>query len=345
MRKLRILFIGNSHTYYNDMPDMVARRFREQGYDCEVTMIAHGGWFLEQHVQEPDVKFNILHGHYDYVVLQEHSHPFGPEEKLFNAVRQLNEWICEANAKTLLYMTWAKKDEPDQQERMTKAFYQIAEEIGAMLAPVGELWWQYRKEHPEVEMYADDNAHASKEGSEFAACCIWNTIQKNEKENGEKKGIDGNDMIVNLYRLPTLEDRKDTIQIKRAFAGDKEAILTFIKENFSNSWVYEAEHALLQEVPKCFIAVENKKVIGFACFDSSAKGFFGPIGVLSNYRGKKVGQSLLLKTLYAMKEYGYGYAIIGWVSDAELFYRKTIGAELIKGGNPENSVYSNMISI
>lgn len=109
--------------------------------------------------------------------------------------------------------------------------------------------------------------------------------------------IDGNDMIVNLYRLPTLEDRKDTIQIKRAFVGDKEAILTFIKENFSNSWVYEAEHALLQEVPKCFIAVENKKVIGFACFDSSAKGFFGPIGVLSEYRGKRVGQSLLLKTL------------------------------------------------
>lgn len=157
--------------------------------------------------------------------------------------------------------------------------------------------------------------------------------------------IDGNDMIVNLYRIPTLEDRKDTIQIKRAFVGDKEAILTFIKENFSNSWVYEAEHALLQEVPKCFIAVENKKVIGFACFDSSAKGFFGPIGVLSEYRGKKVGQALLLKILYAMKEYGYGYAIIGWVSDAELFYRKTVGAEFIKGGNPENSVYSNMISI
>ncbi len=182
MKKIRILFIGNSHTYYNDMPAMVARRFREQGYDCEVTMIAHGGWFLEQHVQEPDVKFNILHGHYDYVVLQEHSHPFGPEEKLFDAVRQLKTWICEANAKTVLYLTWAKKDEPAQQERMTKAFRQIAEEVGARLAPVGELWWQYRKEHPEIEMYADDNAHASKEGSEFAAECIWNEIQnKGEK--------------------------------------------------------------------------------------------------------------------------------------------------------------------
>ena len=98
--------------------------------------------------------------------------------------------------------------------------------------------------------------------------------------------MEGNDMITNLYRLPKLEDRKDTIQIKRAFVGDKGAILNFIKSNFSDSWVYEAEHAIMQEMPKCFIAVENKKVIGFACYDSSAKGFFGPIGVHPDYRGK-----------------------------------------------------------
>ena len=60
MKKLRILFIGNSHTYYNDMPNMVAEKSRKEGYDCEVTMIAHGGWFLEQHVQEPDVRFNMI---------------------------------------------------------------------------------------------------------------------------------------------------------------------------------------------------------------------------------------------------------------------------------------------
>lgn len=177
MKKLRILFIGNSHTYYNNMPNMVARRFREDGYDCEVTMIAHGGWFLEQHVQEPDVKFNILYGHYDFVVLQEHSHPFGPEEKLFDAAQRLNQWICEAKAKTVFYMTWAKKDEPQEQDRMTKAFRRIAKETNAILAPVGELWWKYRESHPEVEMYNEDNAHASEEGSEFAAWCIWNEIR------------------------------------------------------------------------------------------------------------------------------------------------------------------------
>ncbi len=55
-KKLRLLFIGNSHTYYNDMPLMAAKKARAAGYDCEVTMIAHGGWFLAQHVAEPDVR-------------------------------------------------------------------------------------------------------------------------------------------------------------------------------------------------------------------------------------------------------------------------------------------------
>lgn len=74
---MRVLFIGNSHTYVNDMPELFAGMAREKGIPCEVTMIAHGGWFLHQHQKEPDVRFNILFGNYDYVVLQEHAHPFG----------------------------------------------------------------------------------------------------------------------------------------------------------------------------------------------------------------------------------------------------------------------------
>ena len=176
--KLRILFIGNSHTYYNDMPAMVRRRFvEEDGLVCEVTMIAHGGWFLAQHVEEPDVSFNIRHGHYDYVVLQEHAHPFGPEEKFFDADRTLADWAKEAGSTPVIYMTWAKKDEPEVQQRMTDAHRKIAEETGSLLAPVGEEWWEYRKSHPDIEMYNEDGAHASEAGSEFAAEHIWGVIR------------------------------------------------------------------------------------------------------------------------------------------------------------------------
>ena len=149
-------------------------------------------------------------------------------------------------------------------------------------------------------------------------------------------------MIVSLYGLPEI-GISDNIRIKRAFVGDKETILRFVEENFQKNWVYETEHSLMQEVSKCFIATENGKVIGFACFDASAKGFFGPIGVLPERRKENIGKALLIRTLNAMREYGYGYAVIGWVNDAEMFYRKTVGAEYIKGGNTENSVYSNLV--
>ena len=154
--------------------------------------------------------------------------------------------------------------------------------------------------------------------------------------------LEGGDMIVNLHDLPEIET-DGRIRIKRAFAGDKETILSFITEYFSKTWAGEAEHALMADTPKCFIATENGKILGFACYDSSAKGFFGPIGVSPERRGEHIGKALLVRTLTAMREYGYGYAIIGWVNDAASFYRETVGAEFIKGGNPENSVYSNMV--
>ena len=176
-KSIAILFIGNSHTYFNDMPLMVQRRAEDAGYDCHVTMIAHGGWFLAQHAEEPDVRFNILYGHYDYVVLQEHAHPFGPVEKFREAAIKLNQMIRQAGSIPVIYETWARKSEPEAQAQMNDAHRHIAEEIGALLAPVGEDWWSYQQSRPDLEVYADDGAHASPAGSDFAAKHIWEVIQ------------------------------------------------------------------------------------------------------------------------------------------------------------------------
>ena len=173
---LRILFIGNSHTYYNDMPLKVQRRAVDEGYDCHVTMLAHPGWFLAQHAAEPDVRFNILYGNYDYVVLQEHAHPFGPESKFRDAAIALNEMIRAAGSTPVIYECWAKKNEPEAQEHMNAVHERIAQEIDALLAPVGGNWWRYMESWPDLEMYAEDRAHASPAGSDFAAKYIWETV-------------------------------------------------------------------------------------------------------------------------------------------------------------------------
>ncbi len=156
--------------------------------------------------------------------------------------------------------------------------------------------------------------------------------------------MDGCDMIVSLMDLPERKELEN-IKIKRAFGGEKDKVLDYIRKNFSVSWANEAERSILQDISKCFIATQDGEILGFACYDASARGFFGPTGVTESARGKGVGGALLLKTLESMREYGYAYAIIGWVSDAEMFYRKMVGAEFIKGGEPENSIYKNMIKM
>lgn len=151
------------------------------------------------------------------------------------------------------------------------------------------------------------------------------------------------DMIVNLTTLPNAPELAEGIKIKRGFSGEKKQILEFIRENFQENWAGETEQALNQSPSHCFLAVEEGKILGFACYDATAKGFFGPIGIHSDARGKKIGEALLIRTLEAMREEGYGYGIIGWVNTAEVFYRKTVQAEYIPGGEPENSVYRNLI--
>jgi len=175
-KTLRLLFIGNSHTYFNDMPKMVKGLFDEAGIPCEVVMIAHGGWFLRQHVKEPDVRFNIRFGNYDYVILQEHAHPFGPAEDLYEAAKTLADWIREAGSRAVIYETWAPKDDPGMQEQMTYAHHKTAEANGALLAPVGENWEKERALHPETELFFEDGRHASPAGSLFAAKHIFKVI-------------------------------------------------------------------------------------------------------------------------------------------------------------------------
>lgn len=155
------------------------------------------------------------------------------------------------------------------------------------------------------------------------------------------------DMLVNLMKLPEVPEPAEGIQVKRALIVDKGRILDFIKKEFPGSpgWMWETEKALMQNPGQCFIAVKNKEIAGFACYDSTALDYFGPTGVRKDMRGNGIGTVLLLRTLHAMREAGYGYAVIGAVSDAADFYEKILGASFIEGGELQNTVYSQMIDL
>jgi predicted N-acetyltransferase YhbS len=154
------------------------------------------------------------------------------------------------------------------------------------------------------------------------------------------------DMLVRLYDLPEFIDSGESlardIKIKRAMAPDGARIREFISANFGDSWANEYQKALFNTPPSCFIAVKNKEVVGFACYDATALGYFGPVGVLESERGSGIGKALTLRCMTAMREAGYGYAIIGWVGPAD-FYKKVCGATVIEPSSP--GVYKNMINV
>ena len=183
-KHLRVLFIGNSHTYYHDLPAWVALMAKEEGYECDVTMLAHPGWYLHQHVKEPEVRFNIKYGHYDYVVLQEHSHPFDDIPGYIEAATKIAEWVRKAGSKPVIYGTWARKTEKSDQETMNSVNRRLAEDLDALYAPVGESWWSYKESWPETEIYDEDGSHASERGIEFAAKIIWRTIEMDWSRSG-----------------------------------------------------------------------------------------------------------------------------------------------------------------
>lgn len=183
---MKVLFIGNSHTYVHDMPLIFKEKAKNLGIDCHVTMIAHPGWTLEKHNQNPEVKFNILYGDYDYVVCQEYAHPFGPVENLYTGMRILKSYIDETKAKMIIYPTWAPKYNPDVQTIMSEAHKRIAEELNVSLAPVDIRWVDTLKNNKEIELYGPDGEHPSVAGSNLISQAILDTIIAIEKENSTK---------------------------------------------------------------------------------------------------------------------------------------------------------------
>ena len=102
----------------------------------------------------------------------------------------------------------------------------------------------------------------------------------------------------------------------------------------------ECETAFASLPVTVWIATRGEALLGFACHDASAKGFFGPTAVAEAERGKGIGEALLFSTLKGMREAGYAYAIIGDVGPVE-FYRKRLDVMIIPGSEP--GIYRGML--
>ena len=154
------------------------------------------------------------------------------------------------------------------------------------------------------------------------------------------------DLLVRLYDLPHFDAEEKVraagITVRRAIAPERDVILDWFtaEADFPQLWRGEIALGLSQMPSTTLIAVRGQELLGFACYDTSAKGFFGPTAVSPAARGQGIGEALLIATLKAMREAGYGYAVIGDPGPVD-FYRKRLDALEIPKSKP--GVYAGML--
>jgi hypothetical protein len=176
--EIRILFIGNSFTYCNDLPRMVAQLAEAGGQrplHCESE--TPGGCTLEKHWQDRQAVSRIQSGRWDFVVLQDQSEvPLRRRDAMIAYGKEFDAEIKRQRAKTILYETWALQNQLEQQAAISQAYEGLARELNARLAPVGNAWQTALRSDPKLILHDMDHKHPNAAGTYLAACVFYATI-------------------------------------------------------------------------------------------------------------------------------------------------------------------------
>jgi hypothetical protein len=172
----RILYIGNSFTARNDLPDIVRQMAVSQSITIEHELISAGGASLRRHFNAGATD-KIRGAAWDFVVLQEQSTlPVKNRKRFHENVREYVSAAADTGAKLALYMTWARKAEPENLALLTEAYNEIGKELEAIVVPAGVAWELMLAKHTEPVLHDSDGSHPTLAGSYLAACTFMPTL-------------------------------------------------------------------------------------------------------------------------------------------------------------------------
>lgn len=197
----KALFLGNSYTAVNNLPDIVANIATSMGDTLIWERNTPGGYTLEGHSTNSTSLSMIAEGNWDYVVLQEQSQrPAFPLPQVmievFPYARFLDSVINIHNpcAETMFYMTWGRKNGDaancpnwppvctyqGMDSLLHLRYMMMADSNDAVVSAVGAVWRYIRYYYPGIELYSSDESHPSEAGSYAAACCFYTAMFRDD---------------------------------------------------------------------------------------------------------------------------------------------------------------------
>lgn len=188
---LRVLFIGNSHTFVHDVPGMLQRLGEANNTPIWVEGLTIGGATLDDHRRRPATAATIRNEPWDFVVLQGQStNPAFEPEFYHYSLASLASIVTDAGATPVVYATWARHADDEYfarqtrfatpnklQDALNQSFAQGAQKSDALVAPVGTAWRHYLAQNPDKRLHAPDGNHANLAGAYLAACVFYRTLQ------------------------------------------------------------------------------------------------------------------------------------------------------------------------
>ena len=184
---LRILFVGNSYTYFENLPQVVSVLSGKTGTILLTEQVTIGGAKLSEHwrgARGLKTRDKIRNGDYDIVVLQEWS--LGTVNESDSTILYLglfSKLARESGAEPYYYLTWAREKVPQQQEVISRVYRETAVLNQATVVPAGEAWARARALRPDIKLYDPDGTHPSDLGTYLTACVFIATITGELPEN------------------------------------------------------------------------------------------------------------------------------------------------------------------
>jgi hypothetical protein len=187
----RVLFIGNSLTYFNDLPGTVARLGRMADIPIYVQSVALPDFAVIDHASGMSNAVETIRGaDWDYVVLQQ-----GPtttqigRDTLVLAVRQLDPFIRAAGGRAALLMVWPPTGNPEGFDAVYQSYQQAADAVGGLFLPAGEAWRTALAASPDLQLYGVDGFHPAELGTYLAALVVYEGITGHDARSLPRQAV------------------------------------------------------------------------------------------------------------------------------------------------------------